>query len=231
MAHHIDQLAGKCAVSKIFDATLAVTGNMRALCLITFCILLVGCASTPRLSSDDRAHLGVVRIDPTIDTPTQMHYLGPGSGIGFMFGAVGAAITAAANLSPGEQLNKFAQDNGIHIDQIVREEATEAFQQSGKLDLTELQDANAATLKISISMYGFSISSGFSSKLVPVINIKCVLIGRDGKTIWSASDSVLTLGNPAEGKTPDEFNANPKLIGDAWRTAVKAVMADITSHM
>ncbi|MGO9443736.1 MAG: hypothetical protein ACLPXB_03045 [Thiobacillaceae bacterium] len=205
--------------------------NKNWLIVLTLFACLTGCASTPQLSSDDRSHLGTLRIDPTIETQSQMYYLGPGSGIGFLFGAVGGAITAVANLSPGEQFKKFAQDNGINIDQIVKEEATKAFRESGKLKLTDTSDPNVSTLKISIPMYGFSIPNGFSSKLVPIVGIKCTLVDPSGKTIWSARESTHPLGNPADGRTIDEFKSNPKEIEDSWRIAAKSVMGDIVGNM
>lgn len=212
-------------------AVWATKMSKTALSLVAVCFVLVACASTPKLSPDAQGRFSAVRIDPNVNVATDMYYLGPGSGVGMMFGAIGGAITAAANEAPGEKLRRFAEDNGAHIDQIVREEARQAFRQSGKLNLTDDQSPNVATLKISVPMYGFSIPNGFSSDLVPVVKIECVLVDSDGKTIWSANDSVLPLGNPAEGKTPDELRANPKLIEQAWRIAVRSIMANIASHM
>jgi hypothetical protein len=208
---------------------LAQTWSHSALCVIAVGFLLAGCASTPKLDTGN--HLVAARIDPAVATTKEMYYLGPGSGVGMMFGAIGGAITAVANIKPGEQLNKFAQDNGIHIDEIVRDEATQAFRQSGKFDLTDAQGPNVDTLKISVPMYGFSIPTGFSGDLVPVIKIECSLVDSSGKIIWSANDSVLPLGNPAEGKTPDEFRADPKLIEQSWRVAARSIMTNITKHM
>jgi len=110
------------------------------------------------------------------------------------------------------------------------EEATEAFQESGKISLTEAEGSNVSTLRVSIPMYGFSIPNGFSFDLVPVVTIKCELVDHSGKTIWSAHESVGPLGNPADSKSLDQFYANPKLIEDSWRTAIRSMMADITSH-
>ena len=159
-----------------------------------------------------------------------MAYLGPGSAFGALFGAVGGAITAAANQGPGDRLSQFAKDNGVHIDQIVLEEATKAFRESGKLRLTDTQGGNTATLKVWVAVYGFVTPNGFSSDLVPVLNVHCQLTGADGKVIWSAHD-VAQMPSSFEGNTPDEFKANPKLIGDSWRAAARLVMKEIVDHM
>lgn len=191
------------------------------------CLLLTGCASTQQLSDADRASLASVRVNTDVETAPQMYYMGPASGIGFAFGAVGGVLTAVANMGPGEQFRKFAEEHGISIDRIVREEAIRAFQETGKVKLIEAAGAEAPTLNIKVPMYGFSIPHGFSGSLVPVIGIQCSLVDAQGKTIWSSRDSVGPLGNPAEGKTPDEYRANPALIEEAWRQAARKVMADI----
>jgi hypothetical protein len=193
--------------------------------------ILASCASTPKLDAEGRAGLSEVRIDPVVESPKDMYYLGPGSGVGMMFGAVGGLITATANVSPGESLNKFAQDNGIHIDRIVEEEAAKAFRDSGKLRLTDTPSANTATMKVSVFIYGFSIPNGFSSVLVPMVGIKCALVEPDGKIVWSAKDATQALGNPVEGSTPEDFRANPKLIEASWRAAAKSLMTEIVDHM
>ena len=204
----------------------------RVMYVVSLFILLAGCASTPQLNSEARAHVGAVRIDAAIDTPSEMYYSSQASALGVsVFGAIGGGVGVAIDESRGGELDRLARDNGIHIDLIVREEAGTAFQQSGKLNLTDVKGADVATLKISITMYGFSVPTGFTSELVPIVGIKCTLVDSTGKTIWSANQSTHPLGNPVAGKTRDQFLADPKLIDASWRAATKSVMADIVSHM
>lgn len=195
--------------------------------LCALCLLLTGCASTHQLSALDTRNLESVRINTNVETAPQMNYMGPGSGVGFAFGAVGAVITAAANQSPGEQFRKFAEDHGITIDRIVLEEAVKAFQETGKMNLTEIAGPNTAMLNIKVPMYGFAIPHGFSSNVVPLVVIECILVDSKGKTIWSSRDFVTAMSSPVAGKTPDEYHANPNLIEDGWRQAAKKVLADI----
>jgi hypothetical protein len=195
--------------------------------LCAFCLLLTGCASTQQLSDSDRASLASVYVDPHVETAPQMNYMGPGSGIGFAFGAVGGLITALANEEPGERFRKFAADHGITIDNIVREEAIKAFQETGKVKLTETAGPDSSTLNIKVPTYGFAIPHGFSGNLVPVVGIQCTLVDAHGKTIWSSRDFVTPMGSPAEGRTPDEYHANPALIEDGWRQAAKKVLDEI----
>ena len=204
----------------------------RVLYVVSLFMLLAACASTPQLNPEARAHLGAVRIDAAIDTPSEMYFSSQASTLGgSVFGAIGGAVGATVDVSRGEELNRLAREKGIHIDQIVREEAGTAFQQSGKLNLTDGGGADVATLKISITMYGFSIPTGFTSELVPIVGIKCTLVDSSGKTLWSADQSTHPLGNPVAGKTRDQLLADPKLMDASWRAAAKSVMADIVSHM
>lgn len=203
----------------------------RLLLVVVFLTLLSGCASTPALDPALKQRLDVVSLNPTVDTPKDMYYLGPGSGFGMMFGAIGGLITAEANVSPGQRLQNFAVANGIHIDEIVKDEAAKAFRDSDKLNLTDSAGGNGSSLKITITMYGFSIPTGFSSDLVPILNIKCALYDANGKVVWSANDSTQPLGNPVDGRTPEEMRANPRLIEDMWRGAARSIMANIVKHM
>ena len=88
-----------------------------------------------------------------------------------------------------------------------------------------------ATLNISIPLYGFSIPNGFSSKLVPIVDIRCTLVDADGKVIWRSSGATHPLGNPADGETLSDFRSDPKLMEASWRTAARAVMAGIVGNL
>ena len=171
-------------------------------------------------------------MDDDVKTPSELYYFSQAGALGVsVFGAIGGGVGGAIDISRGEEFDRFARANGIRIDRIVSEEAGKAFQQSGKLNLTDVKGADVATLKVSITMYGFSVPTGFTSELVPIVGIKCALVDASGKTIWSADQSTHPLGNPVPGKTSDELRADPKLIEAAWRTATQSVMADIVSHM
>jgi hypothetical protein len=205
--------------------------NKSTLSLVIVGALLSGCATTQQISSADRANLGSVAVSPTVEKPAKMYYFGPGASIGLLFGAAGGAIVAGTQLAPGEQLRAFAEKNNVQIERIVREEITNAFRKSGKVTLKEAQDPSGCTLIIAIAQYGFSIPNGFSSKLVPIVSIKCSLVDGSGKTIWRSSDSVLPLGNPVEGHTPEDFKNDPNLIEESWRLATRAIAEKIVHKL
>lgn len=199
--------------------------------LITVCAFLSGCATTQEMTTGDRASLASVVVGPAVEKPAKMYYLGPGASIGLAFGAIGGAIVAGTQQTPADQFQAFAEQNNVQIEKIVLEEATSAFRKSGKLTIKEAKEAGSSTLNISIAQYGFSVPNGFSSKLVPIVAIKCALVDGAGKIIWSSSDRVLPLGNPAESHTPEDFKNNPKLIEESWRLATRVIVEKIVNNL
>src|SRR6185312_180118 len=86
-------------------------------------MLLGGCASSGQaMNPETRAKLGMVHVDDTVTKPEKMYWLGKG-GLLFAAGAIGGAIAAEQNKAPGEQFKDFAEQHGVLIDNIVREEA------------------------------------------------------------------------------------------------------------
>lgn len=194
---------------------------------IALLVFINGCSSTQNTEAMDRHSLKSVKINTSIKKPPEMFYLG--SGIGFMFGAIGGVITAIAQESPGKSFQTFAESNNIYIENIVLDEANNALNHSERLSSDDDQDA--PTLYISIFKYGFSIPNGFSSKLVPIVGIECSLIDKSGKTIWSSSASVSTVWNPAEAHSLEDLKSNPKLIEESWRVASKATIDKIVKSL
>lgn len=201
------------------------------LSLLVLSAFLSGCATTQKMSASDRQNLESVQINSTVQTPPEMYYLAPGASAAMLFGGVGGLIAGAASESPGKSLKAFAEKNNIFIDKIVYEELYESIKKSGKLLVTDSPTQKSAILNISIVQYGFSVPTAFSSKIVPVIYIKCTLVDSSGRVIWSSSDRVLPLGNPADAVAPNEIRSNPKLIESSWRIASKAIASKIVKTL
>jgi hypothetical protein len=198
--------------------------NMRRWALLSFVLLLAGCATTQPISSADKQRVGTVYLNSTVPIPPNMYYLGPGSGPAFMFGAVGAIAAAPAMESSRANFQKqTAAAGGATIDRIVLEEVRGRFAESGKFAFSDSQAGAAATLSVTITQYGFSIPNGFSSKLVPMLAFRCELKDAAGKALWSDSAMVLTLGNPVEAMDPDLIRNSPQAREEAWRGAARAL--------
>lgn len=194
----------------------------RFILLPLFFVLLSGCVSSQRITPDhkEKLNVSIVQVNQEVEKPDSMYYMGPGSAFGAMFGAIGGALTAAANLSPADKLRLYAEENNIHIEKIVREEVIKEFYENGGFQFSSA-DNHHYQLKISIPMYGFSIPNGFSSKLTPVLNIKCELFDIEGERIWASKKDVSIINGPTELYKKDEFIENPNLIEEAWRAAAK----------
>lgn len=194
--------------------------------LLTFAVLfmsLMGCATLPKLTAADQAHFQAVKIDPVVKYPPTMTYMGEGA----HFGLLGAL----ADIPTRKKLQKFVEAHNIHVNNIVKKAATKAFEQSGKLNLTDAAGPRVATLKIVVRVYGLGMHAGFSSKLRPFMNIRCSLIDPTGQVIWKADDFVDPNDSVVTAHTMAQLKAHPKLIAQEWRGAANYVMAKIVRHM
>lgn len=193
-------------------------------------LLLAGCVTTQPLSQQDRARVKTVVIDTGVQKPNQMYYLGPGGGVGLMFGAIGGAVVAGSEMSAGQALQMHAEKNNINIESIVLNEVASELKASGKLQIVDAGKAQDATLKITIKLYGFSIPNGFSSKMVPSLDFYCELIDEKGVKIFTAGDSVLPLGNPVDG-VPVEDLKDPQVIHRMWKAAAQSIAKKVISQL
>ncbi|MHB1187540.1 hypothetical protein [Thiobacillus sp.] len=194
-------------------------------------VLLTGCASTQKLSEQDKKRIEVVKLNTKVERPKDMYYFGPGASVGLLFGAVGGAIAGVSNMGPGSAMLAFAEQNGVRIEEIVSQEFEGALRQSGKLKIADRAGDNGATINLSVIQFGFSVPNGFSSRLVPVVSFKSEMVDAGGNVIWSARDSVLPLGNPVEGEPADALRTNAKAIEAAWRAAVKHIARNMVSEL
>lgn len=191
--------------------------------------ILVGCASAQRMSEADRQNLSTIAINTQIEKPEKMYYLGPN--IGWLFGGIGGLIAGEMQKPARNSLQAFAESNDINIEDIVLEESREAFENFGKVSLTDGSNPQSATLNIVITQYGFSIPTGFSTEVVPIVHIKCSLVDVSGKIIWSANDYTAPLGNPVESMALEDLKSNPELIANAWRVATRIILENIVKTL
>lgn len=194
--------------------------------------VLGGCAPAPqRLADADRRAIRAVGVDPAITKPAEIYYLGPGGGAGLMFGALGAIATESGRQDARASLRAFLDKNGVSIERIVREEFGAALRASGKLTVADAAGPGIPTMKVAIRQYGLSIPNGFSSNLVPILYLACELVDGSGRTLWSASDRLLTLGNPVEAVPGEEMRNSAAAIEKAWRAAARHLSATLLKEL
>lgn len=194
-------------------------------------VLLTGCASTQKMTEQDKKRIEVVKLNTKVERPKDMYYFGPGASVGFLFGAVGGAIAGVSNIAPGNAMLSFAEQNGVRIEEIVSQEFEGVLRESGKLKIVDMPGENGATINLSVTQFGFSVPNGFSSKLVPVVSFKSEMVDAGGNVIWSARDGVMPLGNPVEGEPADALRSNAKAIEAAWRAAVKHIARNMINEL
>jgi hypothetical protein len=199
--------------------------------LLALLFLLTGCATTKTLSDEDRKKINVVRIDSTVVKMPDMYYMGPGTSILLMGGAAGGVVAGLSSAGPKKALQDYAEKNGVFIEKIALEEIDAALRQSGKVRVAASGEATEAIMHVTVLQWGFSIPNGFSSKLVPVVQIGCQIVDATGRVMWLASDSVLPLGNPVAPMSLEAIRDNPRLIEDAWRGASRQIARNLMSNL
>ena len=205
---------------------------MKTFLSLLLAALIAGCAPAPqKLSSADRRGIQVAHINANIPKPPEPHYLGPGGGAGLMFGALGAIISEPSRQAGRNSFLEFLEKNDIVIERIVREEFSAALRASGKLLLADKPEPGAATINLAIKLYGLSIPHGFSSNLVPVLSVECTMADASGKTVWAASDRVLSLGNPVEARPGEQLRNDPRGVESVLRAAAKHVSMTIVKEL
>jgi hypothetical protein len=198
------------------------------LLLLLLAALLAGCASpTQKISDADRSRYGTVFLDQQVQKPPQMYYLGPEGALGLSFGLIGALATQSTREAGTQRFVEAMEQHGVRIENIVINELFDAIRLSGKLVMREQPGPDVATFRVIIEQYGFSVPNTLSSKLVPMLYVKCEMVDPSGRVVWSASDRTLSLGNPAEAIPAEEMRNDPKLVLQQWTIAAKAIAAKI----
>lgn len=194
-------------------------------------IFLFGCASTPTqpMANSDKSNVKAVTLSKNVPVPAAMSYLGPGGSTGLVFGAIGGALAAPGIEKERASFQEQAVLSGKSIDAIVYEEALTQIRQSGKFPLRDASEPGSATIYVSVLNYGFSIPNGFSSRLVPILEVRFELRDASGRVLWSAADRTMPLGNPVEAIDADEIKKNAVAREAAWRGAAKALAVKLVA--
>lgn len=208
-----------------------MTGLIRLLALF-LAVFLTGCASTQALKDSDRQALQAVRVDGPVVKLSPLYLVAPGNSVAMMFGAIGGGIAGAANIGPAQALQDFAAKNGITIEKIAREEIEAALKASGKVVFVPAGAKISAAIGIEVEQFGFSVPSLISSKVVPVLALRCQMVDQAGRVIWSAGDRVLpSVLTAVDSVSFEEMKNDPGKIEAAWRQAARIVAENIAKSL
>ncbi len=190
---------------------------------------LYGCSSVSmKLSQSDKNNITSVYIPAPKITAAKMYYMGPGAALLYGLGPVAGSLAATqASKGPGSTLLYYAKSKGITIEDIVKESVIEKLHQDRIFKVSDTKENSDAFLEIEIPHYGFTVSNGFSSTVIPVLKYTCRLKNASNQVIWEATQSIGIFGNDIEGFKPASTVANPNLISASWKQAADEIAAEI----
>jgi hypothetical protein len=194
-------------------------------------LIVTGCAApTQKLSAEERSKIDMVQVNKRVQKPAGMYYLGP-SVAPVLFGSVGLLAAQASQMDDAKVLLEYAERNGVFVEQIAHQEVEAALRESGKLKVSDTARAGETVMNVLVYQYGFSIPTGFSSRLVPMLGIRCELADPTGRVLWRGTERVLPLGNPVDSIALEDLRKDPKRIEDAWRRAARHIAKTIFDEM
>lgn len=189
--------------------------------------LLAACGTTQTISTSEKAAVKAAYLSESVPVPPNMYYLGPGGAAGLAFGALGALAAAPSIEKSRVAFQEQAGAGAKTIDRIVLEEFRAQLGQSKKISLSPTKQPGYSTISASVTSYGFSIPHGFSSKLVPILGIRCEMTDSSGRVVWSATENTRPLGNPVEPIDADLIKSSERARAEAWQAAAKALIGKI----
>lgn len=196
------------------------TVNKFVATLIGVTLLISGCATSQKLSGEDREKIKAAQISSNIEKG-QVFLLAPGgASVALMFGAVGGIASAGAISDSQTAFLDYLNRHNISIERVVQEEFERTLRASGKLAISNMADTATPTIKLSIPQYGFGVTHLLSSNVVPVLQLKGEMFDASGKVVWSATDRMLpSIASPMDSKRWADLVAEPKQVEEQLRKA------------
>lgn len=88
-----------------------------------------------------------------------------------------------------------------------------------------------AVMKLEVQAYGFSVPNGFSSNLIPVLDVKAELHDHADKIIWRSVKSLSIMNCPVAPMPAKEVWEDVENIRSAWTGAAQFVARDIGNEL
>ena len=184
-------------------------------------ISLTGCATTKSFSPESKKNIHSISVDK-IKNPDVVYYYPPGAAL---IGVIAIAMTKDVPV----QLAKEAKDNNILISEMVRQKMLADLSHSSQFKLANDAKSADANLKIDITLYGFTVPNGFSSKVVPMLNLHAQLL-QGANVVWENSYFVNALDGLPSNR-PDDILHNPALMRTSLQDAVNKGVPGLLAKM
>lgn len=177
--------------------------------------LLVGCAGAPTktMTSEDRASIRTVKVNPDVQMPAEMFFHGRAQSFAAVGGVIGAVAAGQAAEEPSGQIVATLKEKQISLPEIVRAEFQRAANDGGAIEFSDNPAAPDGELVLAVNMYGFGQTQGFSALLYPAMNVSATLKKKDGSIAWQKTE--FATPHNAENKYGHEFKdyiADPELL-------------------
>jgi len=161
----------------------------RAFALST-AVLLTACAGAPTVSmkDSDRTAIRMVSIQPDVVLPEKMFISGRAQAAGAVGGLLGAALASAAPIEPSSQIVDTMTTHDISLQKILKAEFAKAGNAKGRMTFAEGAADADATVALTVNIYGFGQTQGFSALLYPLMNVSASMKRPDGTIVWQRTE-------------------------------------------
>lgn len=182
------------------------------------------CSSGVKLTRQDAEGLTAVAISPDVAGVGAIHYTGSADGLSTALGPLVGAMAAAAEMSAQERLNVFAQQQGIEIKEMVREEFSKQVAAS-PMFAGKLTDSGAnATFKLDIKIYGLAMTPSFMYR--PLLGVNGTLEDASGKVLWQRYAYLTNLSSKIPARSLADY-----FEGDNMRESISLLTREVITDM
>lgn len=191
--------------------------------LATMALVLAGCASSQRLSDEDRARTKTVVVNANVQKG-ELFLLAPGGANVMMAlgGALGGLAASDAIANNTVVFGRFLDRSAVSIQAIVHDEFEKVLRESGKVAIAQDPTAALPVISVSVPQYGFGVTHAVSSNVVPILRISVEMKDRGGRVLWSGSEGMSpSIASPMESTAWTALGQDPWVIEEQWRKAAR----------
>lgn len=185
------------------------------LAFIAIVALLTGCAGGPtvKMTATDRAAIKTVTMNAPPTLPAEMAFSGRAQSFAAVGGVIGAALAANLADEPKAQLLQTMKANGINLPSILKTEFLATAKSRGLLAHAESSAVANGDLTLTVNVYGFGQTQGFSSLLYPLINVTATIKKPNGEIAWQRTDFAAPLNSENKyGYEFEQYIKEPELL-------------------
>lgn len=202
---------------------------VRILTIMTLLLGLSGCVTVPiPFSKDRKQQVHRVAIAKEVAMPEDMYlWL---SDMRLIAGGPQPVFIPQSSTGKANALVAKLQQRGISIQAIVREQLQQQLSAKNVFPLEKDEAKADAVLYIHIDLYGFSLRSGFGTKVYPVLRLYVELV-KGKKILWRKGSYLTPLHPNAIGHSYADINYDPDLVLEMWQDASQSVISDIVKSL